>query len=265
MGELMKKRGFGDKDAEDVQASSPPHMIPLAHVGVVNLEYPVRIRHNGVERNVIMRIMMEIDLPEKQRGAHMSRFIENLEEGLSVPSLVHSIEELAEILAEDQLSIHTYARHARVELATKIDYIDGKVYDLYASYDTSEKVRWIGVRTVGAIACPCAIQLTGGYSHNQRASLHVMLGTGKSCVEAEEIVDICEKSFSAPVKLKLKRPLEKRIVQRMHSNPRFVEDVVRRCVSLLARRYRGMKATVECVSHESIHPYDVFARWSGRL
>jgi GTP cyclohydrolase FolE2 len=92
-----------------------------------------------------------------------------------------------------------------------------------------------------------------------------MLGTGKSCVEAEEIVDICEKSFSAPVKLKLKRPLEKRIVQRMHSNPRFVEDVVRRCVSLLARRYRGMKATVECVSQESIHPYDVFARWSGRL
>jgi GTP cyclohydrolase FolE2 len=260
----MRKGSRNEGKLDDVQASKAPQMIPLAHVGVVDLEYPVCIRHNGVDRNVIMNITMDIDLPERQRGAHMSRFVERLEEEFKIPSLVHSIEELAEVLAKDQLKIHTYATHSQVELSTRIDYVDGKVYDLYASYNTSEHVKWIGVRTVGAIACPCAIQLTGGLSHNQRASLKVMLG-GEREVEAEEIVAICEDSFSAPVKLKLKRPMERDMVLRMHANPRFVEDVVRRCVTLLCKRFRGMRASVECVSHESIHPYDVFAKWEGKL
>jgi len=261
----MRKSRKNEGGLADIQGSRSRQCIPLSSVGVKGLEYPVCIRHNGVDRHVIMNISMDVDLPEDQRGAHMSRFVEKLEEELQIPNLVHSIEELAEILARDQLSIHDYATHACVDLATRIDYVDGKVYDLYARFDTREGVRWIGVRTVGAIACPCAIALTGGLSHNQRASLNVMLGVGKGRVEAEDLVAICEESFSAPVKLKLKRPEEKEIVERMHANPRFVEDAVRRCVTLLGKRFKRLRGKVSCTSYESIHPYDVYAEWEGTL
>lgn len=255
----------GKGSTTDIQSSEAPERIPLGRVGVNDLEYPVCIRHNGAERHVIMNIRMDVDLPEEQRGAHMSRFIERLEEDLSIPSVVHSIEELAESLARHQLSIHTYARRARVELSTRIDHVDGKIFDLYGRFDTARGTRSLGVRTVGAIACPCSIALTGGLSHNQRASLQVMIDLDDERIEAEDLVAICEESFSVPVLLKVKRPQEKEMVERMHANPRFVEDVVRRCVSLLRERYAGLEAHVLCISHESIHPYDVFAEWKGRL
>ena len=231
----------------------------------MNLEYPVSFRQNGNRRDVIMQLKISVDLPEEQRGAHMSRFVQRLQEHLALPKETEKIEDLAETIAKLQLATHDYATRAVVHLSTRVDDQEGRIYQLTGQFDTRTKVKTVGIRTVGAIACPCSMAMTGGLSHNQRATLSVDIDVPPAGVDAESILGEVTRGFSTPVKLMLKRPDEKKLVEDMHRNPRFVEDVVREVVSILKVRHVGSKARVECVSHESIHPYDVFAEWEGTL
>jgi len=248
----------------EVHDNPPKYGITLNRVGVTNLEYPVKIQRGNKEVVVIVRIKASVDLPPNQKGAHMSRFIEEIEETSNVLLRTSGIEDLAQMLAEKQLGKHPYARSAVVELKTKA-HLGNRVYTLTGSYDTGTGVRRVGVSVEGSLACPCAMELTGGLSHNQRGRLTIEVGTNTRSVDAEDLVEIANKSFSSPLSLKLKKPDEKALVERMHKNPMFVEDVVRRCVHLLRGKYRGCYASVLCVSYESIHPFDVFAQWEGVL
>jgi len=252
------------KDLDDVQSEKSIHKIPLSQVGLVNLEYPAIINWNGNSHNVIMDMKMSVDLPKEQRGAHLSRFMEKIEEEFSIPREATSIEVLAETIAHMQLLIHDYSDRASVDLSTKMD-LDGKVYGLFAKYDTSLDQKVVGVKVMGAIACPCSIQLTGGLSHNQRAEITLEIEANGIDVDAEDLVRLCDRSFSTPLKMKLKRPDEKKLVEDMHANPMFVEDVVRKCVHMLRELFNSHYCRVKCVSFESIHPYDVYAEWNGTL
>ncbi len=249
---------------KDVQNGRSNHLIKLSKVGILNLEYPVTIRRPDKDHEVILEIKMSVDIPEQQKGAHMSRFIERIEEKFTIPQETEGIEDLAEKIALDQLSSHEYAKNAKVELKTRRDY-KKKVYDLFGTYETEKNRKTLRVKVVGAIACPCAIEITNGLSHNQRATITVEIETNGTRVLAEDLVETCEQSFSTPVSLMLKRSGEKQLVEKMHSNPMFVEDVVRRCVHILKDKYPKSCGKVKCVSMESIHPYDIFAEWEGVL
>jgi len=249
---------------KDVQNRRSNYETELTKVGILNLEYPVVIKRPDREHQTILEVKMSVNLPEKQKGVHMSRFIEKIEEDFKIPQETMGIENLAEKIALDQLTGHKYAKNALVELKTKRDY-NKKIYKLCGSYDSQTGEKKVGVEVVGAIACPCSIEMTGGLSHNQRAIIKLELQTNDNEVDAEDLVEICEKSFSSPVRLMLKRPEEREIVEAMHENPMFVEDVVRKCVFLLKKKYGGCFAYITCISQESIHPFDVFAEWSGIL
>jgi GTP cyclohydrolase FolE2 len=249
---------------KDVQNDIASHGIKLSKVGIVNLEYPVRIKRPDRVHEAILQVKVSVDLPKNQKGAHMSRFIEKIEENFSIPQETESVEDLAERIAEEQLKAHKYAKSALVELKAKRDY-KKKIYELLGRYDTAGKKKTIGVKVAGTIACPCAIELTGGQSHNQRAILSLEIQTNGNKVNAEHLIEICEQCFSTPLQLMLKRPVERKIVKQMHRNPMFVEDVVRKCVYLLKKKFKGCFCRLNCVSKESIHPFDVFAEWSGVL
>jgi GTP cyclohydrolase FolE2 len=76
---------------------------------------------------------------------------------------------------------------------------------------------------------------------------------------------LVEPAFSAPVAMRLDRPGEKALVDRMFANPRFVEDVTREAVQALVTAKAGRAARVRAVAFESIHPYDCAATWEGEL
>jgi GTP cyclohydrolase FolE2 len=249
---------------KDVQYDKAEHLIKLSRVGILNLEYPVTIRRPDREHEAIIEMKMSVDLPAGQKGAHLSRFLEEIEESFSLPQETAAIENLAEKIALAQLESHEYAENAVVELRAKRNH-NKKVYELRGSYDTNTGRKMVGVDVLGAIACPCSIELTEGLSHNQRAIISLELETNGIEVNAEDLIEICEGAFSAPVQLTLKRPKERELVKMMHANPRFVEDVVRKCVHELRRKYRGRYSRVKCIAQESIHPFDVFAEWSGEL
>ncbi|MCS7252746.1 MAG: GTP cyclohydrolase I FolE2 [Armatimonadota bacterium] len=248
----------------DVQTEPPRTPLPLTRVGITNFRYPVAFHRHGNFVETIVSVTASIDLPKGQRGAHMSRFAEEIARAFHIPSKVGSLSELAEGLCEQLLKAHDYANHCTVFIQMDA-HIDSNVYTAMASYSTSSLKGTVGVKVMGTLACPCSIALTGGMSHNQRGVLEIEVEADSHEIKHEDLALLAERAFSMPVRLLLKRPDEKRVVEEMHSNAKFVEDVVRDCVKMLKERYKGHKARVRCVSFESIHPYDCFAEWEGEL
>ena len=64
---------------KDLQNQRDYRNIPIDKVGIKNLRYPitVRDRREGFQHTVAV-INMYVDLPHKNRGTHMSRFVEML-------------------------------------------------------------------------------------------------------------------------------------------------------------------------------------------
>ena len=60
----------------DVQARLPSVGISLSRVGVTGVEKVIRLRQNGSEQLLSARFECVVDLGPSQKGAHMSRFEE---------------------------------------------------------------------------------------------------------------------------------------------------------------------------------------------
>src|ERR1700754_3836095 len=61
---------------EDVQSRVPSLSLSLSRVGVTNVEKVIRLRNNGTEQLYSARLDCFVDLGPHQKGAHMSRFEE---------------------------------------------------------------------------------------------------------------------------------------------------------------------------------------------
>src|SRR5205807_5046365 len=66
----------------DVQARPPSSHLSLSRVGVTGVEQVVRIRANGSEQLFYAELDCLVDLGPEQKGAHMSRFEEVIEEAI---------------------------------------------------------------------------------------------------------------------------------------------------------------------------------------
>src|SRR5688572_14401079 len=66
---------------EDVQGQPDDRDIPLDQVGVCGLMHPITVldQTNGTQPT-IARVTMSVSLPREQKGTHMSRFVEVLED-----------------------------------------------------------------------------------------------------------------------------------------------------------------------------------------
>src|SRR5215213_4590849 len=60
----------------DVQGSAPVVQVSLSRVGVTNVEKVIRIGPRGAEQLYYAKLECFVDLGPKQKGAHMSRFDE---------------------------------------------------------------------------------------------------------------------------------------------------------------------------------------------
>ena len=60
----------------DVQASAPAIQVSLSRVGVTNVEKVIRIGPAGAEQLYYAKLDCFVDLGPEQKGAHMSRFEE---------------------------------------------------------------------------------------------------------------------------------------------------------------------------------------------
>src|SRR5690606_30675777 len=70
----------------DVQRRADERQVPIDRVGVKDVIYPMRLRTpEGGEQSTVARINMYVALPHYQKGTHMSRFLEALNEHAGDP------------------------------------------------------------------------------------------------------------------------------------------------------------------------------------
>ena len=62
--------------SDDVQARRPSVQLSLSRVGVTGVEKVIRIQQNGTEQLFSARFECVVELGPDQKGAHMSRFEE---------------------------------------------------------------------------------------------------------------------------------------------------------------------------------------------
>jgi len=205
---------------EDVQAQLPTLTVSLSRVGVTNVEKVIRIRANGSEQLYSARLDCFVDLGPLQKGAHMSRFEEVVNDAIGEVVLGESAlraETLAQHIAEKvrdrqdarRAEVHIEARYPEYKPAPVSGIPTQEIYSLLGTAVASEAGtrRLVGVRAQGMTACPCAQGLVqararerladGGFSageierifeavpvatHNQRGLGTLHIGCPEDCI-----------------------------------------------------------------------------------
>jgi GTP cyclohydrolase-4 len=161
----------------DVQARRPRVQLSLSKVGVTGVEKVIRIRHNGNEQLFWARVECVVELGPDQKGAHMSRFEEVINDAIGEVVLGEStfkVETLAEHIAQ---LVRDRQRARRAEVSIEARFPEHKpapvsgiqtqeLYTLHGAAACTElgTRRLIGVTAQGMTACPCAQELVAGHA-----------------------------------------------------------------------------------------------------
>jgi len=249
---------------EDVQSRSDDRNVPLQHVGIRNLKYPLTVldRANGRQQTVAT-IQLTADLPDHFKGTHMSRFLEvfNLHhQDLSMPNFLEMLQEIREAL-------HAETAHARISFPYFIEKAAPvSLQKSYLNYECTysgmvnshSRRFFVGIRVPVSTVCPCSKEISDRGAHNQRGSVTVELEV-KRFFWIEDIIDLVETSASCGIYTLLKREDERFITEHAYDNPRFVEDLVREVFVKLRDRGDFAWFTVSAENDESIHDHNAFA------
>lgn len=250
---------------KDIQNERDYRNIPIDKVGIKNLRYPVTVldRKNGYQHTVAS-INMYVDLPHKNKGTHMSRFVEILH--LFRPEV--SLKRISEVL--DQMKKHLNAASAHIEVS--FPYFIEKRAPVSASpglmdysckfqgsSDPDGKVDMV-VEVVVPITsvCPCSKEISECGAHNQRGQVTVRTRF-KKFIWIEDMIALVEEAASCDVYSVLKRVDEKCVTERGFSNPKFVEDIVRDLAKRLQADDNITWFEVSAENFESIHNHSAYA------
>lgn len=176
----------------DVQASTPTVRISLSRVGVTGVEKVIRVQ----QQLFFARLECFVDLGPAQKGAHMSRFEETVNDVIGEVVLGEAAfraERLAVRIAE-LVRERQGARRAEVTIAARYPEhkpapVSGiqtqEIYTLFGSAAASEQGtrRLVGVAAQGMTACPCAQQLVAGAARER------LSGHGFSDEQIEQILE----------------------------------------------------------------------------
>lgn len=256
---------------KDVQSTRDTRRISIDQVGITNLCYPISVMdRDGKLVPTVADISMSVHLPHHFKGTHMSRFLEVLAEHqgeittLSLPTILRDLKE-----RHSAQSAHVEVSFPYfIEKAAPVSGARAKV----ASYCTflvscNGSRDDVALRVVVPVktVCPCSKEISDYGAHNQRGHVTIEVRTriskkGWTWISIEELVEVAERSASAPVYALLKRPDERYVTMQAYDNPVFVEDLVRNVAVLLKKDPRITGFTVQAVNQESIHAHDAFAR-----
>jgi GTP cyclohydrolase-4 len=252
----------------DLQATSPATRISLTKAGITRSAKAIRLSRGGNEQLFQAVVQCSVDLDPDQKGVHMSRFEEDVNEAIDEVVIGEAllIEELAERVALRVVDHQKALRSAvlieasyPLERRTPVtDIATQETYGLIgvAAADAAGSRRMVGVSAQGMNACPCAQGLIrdravialreDGFddeqiarivadvpiaTHNQRARGTLLVGTtDRRIIPADVLIAIVEEGMSSEIYELMKRPDEEWVVAKAHSRPRFVEDSVREMV-----------------------------------
>ena len=290
---------------QDLQSSPPEIALALSRAGVAGVQKAVRIRRGDAETVMAATIDCTVDLAADQKGVHMSRFPELFEDAIElvVEREAMLVEVLAELIAQSvverqgAMKAEVWIRaqwpiHRRTPVTGLATQEMVTLCGIAAASETGTR-RAVGVEATGINACPCAqglvrnraserlldagfdttdvdriLDLVPIATHNQRGRQTLFVGTERD-LDAELLVDIAERSMSAPIYDLLKRPDELFVVEHAHLQPRFVEDSVRHALRDAIETLPHLEdhdfLLSKQVNFETIHVHDVVAERFGTV
>jgi GTP cyclohydrolase I/GTP cyclohydrolase-4 len=170
----------------DVQASLPSVRVSLSRVGVTNVQKVIRIAdpdRDGAEQLYWAELNCYVDLGPRQKGAHMSRFEEVVNDVIGEVILGQAgfkaellAEQIAQRIRERQDALRAEvtiaARYPEHKPAPVSGIQTQEIYTLYGTAVASERGtrRLVGVAAQGMTACPCAQQLVAGRAAERLAA-----------------------------------------------------------------------------------------------
>jgi GTP cyclohydrolase-4 len=185
-----------DIAVEDVQSRLPALQVSLSRVGVTAVEKVIRIRQNGVEQLFSAQLECFVDLGPRQKGAHMSRFEEVVNDAIGEVILGECsfrAETLAQHIAEkvrerqdaQTAEVTITARYPEHKPAPVSGIPTQEIYSLHGSAVAGPHGtrRLIGVTATGMTACPCAQTLV------RESSRERLLDDGFSDDEIERVFE----------------------------------------------------------------------------
>lgn len=262
------------KSLPDIQATPDPRGIAIDQVGVSELRYPIQVTdREGKPFPTVATISMSVHLPHHFKGTHMSRFLEvlSLHEGeVTSRTLPNILQDLRTRLDAEESHIEVAFTYF-VKKRAPVSGAPAKVgCDCVLSGTSNAQGNHLTVQVTVPVTtlCPCSKEISEYGAHNQRGYVTIEVtprpkGQGCELILFEELIEVAEKSGSAPVYALLKRTDERHVTMQAYDNPVFVEDVVRNAAALLQADARVQSFRVKAVNHESIHDHNAFAVVSG--
>ena len=162
----------------DVQARPPSVPVSLSRVGVTRVEKVIRIR----EELFFAQLECFVDLGPNQKGAHMSRFEEVVNEAIGLVVIgesafraetlaVHIAELVRERQGARRAEVTVAARYPEHKPAPVSGIETQEIYTLLGRAVASERGtrRMVGVSVTGMTACPCAQELVAARARERLA------------------------------------------------------------------------------------------------
>ena len=249
----------------DVQASADSRNVAIDRVGVKDVTYPIRLRTpDGGEQTTVASINMSVGLPHYQKGTHMSRFLEVLNEHVGepvtpdmIPGITRAIRDRLDADEAFFEASFTYFITKRAPVTKAPGIMDYQVTFECTAGDETDFV--LGVTVPATSLCPCSKEISQYGAHNQRCHISARVRfEGKLWIE--QLVDYLEEAASNPVYAVLKRPDEKRVTEDAFDNPKFVEDIVRDLALRLEADAAITWFSIESENFESIHNHSAYAQ-----
>jgi GTP cyclohydrolase-4 len=256
----------------DVQTRIPGIKLHLTRVGVKNVRKLLKVPR-GDKRPIILLANIEcyVDLPAQQKGTHMSRNLEAINEIIEeiVQKPVYELERLCEDIVTDVFKRHEYASKCEVDLDAKLMLHHrtprGRKAQNFvkliargeASRGRDEVVKEVGAEVRGMILHPYGDE--GGCAQRAAASLTVET-KGNDGVRIDDIVEIIEHALGSRAYSSLTADEEKDIMEKACKMPKFADDVVDDMLRGACMRFpslpRETKVVARCIGEDSLFTFD---------
>jgi GTP cyclohydrolase IB len=253
----------------DIQSTGDRRNVFIDKVGVKGIRYPISLRKPesgaGIKwLHTVATVNMYVALPHDQKGTHMSRFLEVLNEHhetLSSDSLSDVCRSMKERLKAEEVHLELsfpYFIDKKAPVTGQSGKLDIDVTFEVASNGTDDFI--LGMKVPATSLCPCSKEISRYGAHNQRCEMTVRVRMAVGIhLWIEELFQMIEQCASTQVFSVLKRPDEKWVTERAYENPKFVEDIVRDMAVALNNDERIVWYQCFSENFESIHNHNAYA------
>lgn len=252
------------KPIADVQSQHDERQLPINKVGIRDIKHPVVfVSKSGEQQQTTGIFSMYVNLPHDQKGTHMSRFVELLNQDRILLS-ANNFSSLLTTMTDKLDAEHGYIETTFDVFIEKSAPVSGakSLMDYTISYvgETKNDIAEAHVKILVPVTslCPCSKKVADYGAHNQRSHITVTVPL-QSDLACEDIIKMVESESSSELYGILKRTDEKYITEHAYDNPKFVEDLIRDIAHQLKQTFALEKFRVEAENFESIHNHSAYA------